>query len=83
MNAEWVSSGEEALKTIKERHRDRKDYDLVLDWKMPEMDGIETAAGIRQTVSKTIIIMTAFDWSDIEDKARAAGGYVLLKSRFL
>ncbi len=82
MNAEWVSSGEEALKTIKERHRDRKDYDLVLlDWKMPEMDGIETAAGIRQVVGPevTIIIMTAFDWSDIEDKARAAGVDMFIK----
>ena len=48
---------------------------MILDWKMPEMDGIATARRIRECVGEevTIIILTSFDFSEIEEEARAAG----------
>ncbi|MEG1603616.1 MAG: response regulator, partial [Cloacibacillus sp.] len=56
-------------------------YDLILvDWKMPDMDGIETARQIRRIVGPdvTIIIMTAYDWASIEHEAKAAGVNMLM-----
>jgi len=76
LKAEWVDSGAGAVDKVTDQHRLEKDYDLILlDWKMPDMDGIETARRIRRIVGPdvTIIIMTAYDWTDIEKKARAAG----------
>jgi CheY-like chemotaxis protein len=58
-----------------------KPYDIILiDWKMPEMDGIETTRQIRKIVGPdvTIIIMTAYDWMSIEQEARAAGVNMLI-----
>lgn len=74
--AEFVDSGNGALEKVDFQHKAKKDYDLILlDWKMPDMDGVETAARIRKVVGPdvTIIIMTAYDWTDIEAKALAAG----------
>ena len=74
--AEWVTSGSKAVETVTAHHRDGKDYDLILlDWSMPDMDGIETAREIRKVVGPevTIIIMTAYEWSDIEQRAKLAG----------
>ena len=51
-------------------------YDIaMIDWKMPDMDGIETTRQIRAIVGPetTIIVISAYDWSSIEDEARAAG----------
>ena len=50
-------------------------FAVILDWKMPEMDGIATARKIRERVGEdvTIIILTSFDFSEIEEEARAAG----------
>ena len=47
----------------------------MIDFKMPDMDGIETAEKIRKSVSKdiSIVMLTAYDWNDIEDNARSAG----------
>ena len=59
-----------------EDHEINADYNLILiDWKMPDMDGIETARRIRKIVGPevTIIILTAYDWSEIEQQARLAG----------
>ena len=56
-------------------------YDLILiDWKMPEMDGLETARRIRAIVGPevTIIIMTAYDWTAIEHEAKLAGVNLLM-----
>jgi len=58
------------------RHKTGRDYfAVILDWKMPEMDGIATARKIREQVGEdvTIIILTSFDFSEIEEEARAAG----------
>ena len=76
MEAEWVSSGMEAVETVTEAHSHRRDYELVLlDWQMPDMDGIATARELRKVVGPevTIIIMTAYDWANIEKQALAAG----------
>ena len=73
---EWVLTGKEAVERCAVRHKTGRDYfAVILDWKMPEMDGIATARKIREQVGEdvTIIILTSFDFSEIEEEARAAG----------
>ena len=73
---EWVLTGREAVERCYARHEAGCDYfAVILDWKMPEMNGIETARKIRERVGKdvTIIILTSFEFSEIEEEARAAG----------
>ena len=73
---EWVLNGKEAVERCYARHETNSDYfAVILDWKMPEMDGIATARKIRERVGEdvTIIILTSFDFSEIEEEARAAG----------
>ena len=76
MRSEWCVSGKEAVIRTEEalRHGDRfKVY--IVDWLMPDMNGIETVRRIRKVVGEdaSIIILTAYDWSDIEKEAREAG----------
>jgi signal transduction histidine kinase/DNA-binding response OmpR family regulator len=76
MRSEWCVSGKEAVIRTEEslRHGDHfKVY--VVDWLMPDMNGIETVRRIRKVIGEdaAIIILTAYDWTDIEDEARAAG----------
>ena len=81
IKAEWVDSGRKAVDRIRECWARGAYYDMVLiDWKMPEMDGIETARQIRRIVGPdvTIIIMTAYDWSSIEHEAKLAGVNLLM-----
>ncbi len=76
MLGEWVLSGEEAVKRVISRHEQHDDYfAIILDWKMPGMDGVATTRAIRRAVGEEvpIIIISAYDWSDIELEARAAG----------
>ena len=73
---EWVLIGKEAVERCAARHKTGRDYfAVILDWKMPEMDGIATARRIRECVGEdvTIIILTSFDFSEIEEEARAVG----------
>ena len=73
---EWVLTGKEAVECCAARHKTGRDYfAVILDWKMPQMDGIATARRIRECVGEdvTIIILTSFDFSEIEEEARAAG----------
>ena len=73
---EWVLTGREAVERCYAHHEAGCDYfAVILDWKMPKMDGIETARKIRERVGKdvTIIILTSFEFSEIEEEARAAG----------
>ncbi|MEG0894394.1 MAG: response regulator [Oscillospiraceae bacterium] len=81
VKSEWVDSGKKALDKIKQKWDNKEYYDFVLvDWKMPDMDGIETSRRIRRIVGPdvTIIIMTAYDWSVIEHDAKLAGVNLLM-----
>ncbi len=76
MEAEYVLDGSTAVKRIVEAKEQAKDFAVViLDWKMPEKDGVETAREIRSKVGDEIpiIILSAYDWSDIEAEALEAG----------
>ena len=76
MRTKGVATGEEAVQEVVQCHEQNKDYfACIIDWKMPGMDGIETTRAIRKEVGNDvpIIIISAYDWSDIEQEARAAG----------
>jgi len=75
-SAEAARSGLEALGMIEHRHVSGQDYSIVIvDWKMPGMDGLETIRRIRSQVGSPtpILLVSAYDWSDIEDQAKEAG----------
>ncbi len=83
--AKWVQSGEDAVKTVRSAHETGEDFDVCfIDWQMPEMDGIETTRNIRRIVGPDtlIIIITAYDWSCIEQEAREAGADAFLAKPF-
>lgn len=86
MNSEWVLTGREAVERVEAAHAEDNDFfAVILDWKMPEMDGIATAKEIRRRIGPDIpiIIFSAYDWSDIETTARAAGAdYFISKPLF-
>ena len=76
MRSEWTVSGKEAV--IRAKHSMEigdEFYAYIIDWLMPDMNGIETVRRIRRVIgdSKPIIILTAYDWSDVEEEAREAG----------
>ena len=75
-SAELAQSGDEAIEMIKSRRNSERDYSVVIiDWKMPDMDGVETIRRIREEFKSEIpiLLISAYDWSDIEDKAKEAG----------
>ena len=81
LDGEYVTSGKEAVARAVKRHRKQEDYFAILmDWKMPEMDGIEATRQIRRQVGKEvpIIVLTAYDYTEIEEEARAAGVNVFI-----
>lgn len=74
--AETAESGAEALEKVTLRHARREPYNLILvDWKMPDMDGVETTRRMREVIGheSAIIILTAYRWDDVFDEAVAAG----------
>lgn len=76
MSAEWTMSGMEAVYKAKFAHEDGKSYKaFIIDWLMPDMNGIEVVRRIRGVIGNDtpIIILTAYDWSEIETEAREAG----------
>ena len=89
ITAEQASSGREALEMACRRHETGKDYDVViLDWKMPDLDGIAAIRQIRARIDTRIPILltSAYDCSDIEEEAKNAGadgfiGKPLFRSR--
>lgn len=86
MHGEWVQSGEEAIKRVYERHEAGKDYFAVLlDWQMPGTDGISAAKEVRRIVGDgmPIILISSYDWSDIEREAGAAGVNAFLNKPIL
>ena len=75
-HAEWVQSGGEAVELVEERSRGPEGFRAVLiDWQMTGMDGIACARAIRARVgsSTPILLISAYDWTEIESEARAAG----------
>ena len=73
---EQARSGLEALGMIEHRHLSGRDYGVVIvDWRMPEIDGVETIKRIRTELGDSIpvLLISAYDWSDIEDRAKEAG----------
>ena len=76
MNSEWVLSGKAAVDRVKTRHDQNRDFfAIILDWKLPDQDGVETTRQIRRLVGEgvPIIIFSAYDWTEIEKEAREAG----------
>ena len=76
IRADVCYSGAEALRMLEVQHTKHEPYNLVLmDWKMPEMDGLEAAKEIRKRYSNgtTVVIITAYDWADIEEEAHRIG----------
>ncbi len=76
MKATGCTSGREAVEAVRQAiDSERPFYAAIVDWKMPEMDGLETAKAIKRLTGDElpIIIFSAYDWSDIEIEARAAG----------
>ncbi len=73
---EVAHSGEEALEMVKLKQARMESYNLiVVDWQMPDMDGVETTKQIRNIIGEksAIIILTAYNWDDIHDEAAEAG----------
>lgn len=76
IQADWTLSGEKAVEMVKKHHQRGDDYQIVLlDWKLPDMDGIQVAKQIRRIVDMdiSVILISSYDWSDFEKEAREAG----------
>lgn len=76
INAQWTLSGEKAIELVRQHHHTKDDYQIILlDWKLPGMDGIQVAREIRNILGDEapILLISAYDWSDFEAEAREAG----------
>lgn len=76
MRSEWTLSGKEAVLRTRVAVEQGDEFGAyIIDWMMPDLNGIETVRRIRKLIgeSKPIIILTAYDWADIEQEAREAG----------
>ncbi len=76
MRSEWCTSGKEAVFRAETAYEEGDSFSVyIIDWLMPDMNGIETARRIRSAVGDLtpIIILTAYDWAEIEQEAYEAG----------
>ncbi len=76
VEVDYATSGEKLIEIMRANREAGNPYDLILlDWKMPDLNGLETARLIRQKYSQKIpiLLLTAYDWSDIEEEAREIG----------
>lgn len=76
IHVQYVTEGAKAVEETIRAQKRGVDYDLILlDWKMPGMDGVETARQIREKVGEDlpILVLTSYDWSEIEAEAKQAG----------
>ncbi len=74
VQAEWARDGSTALNMIAEHHKNNDDYRFVLiDWRMPHMDGLETIRRIHNQVGKKIpaFLISSYSWSDIESQIKS------------
>ena len=76
MRPDWTNYGKEAVIRAREAKEQGDEFQVyIIDWMMPDLNGIETVRRIRKIVgdSAPIVILTAYDWTDIEEEAREAG----------
>lgn len=76
IHAEWTLSGEKAVEMAVDRHSRGEDYQIILlDWKLPGMNGIQAARKLREHLGEEvpILLISAYDWSEFEAEARAVG----------
>ena len=76
VDVSYVTDGASAVERAVAAHDHGENFSVILlDWKMPGMDGVETARSIRERIGNDvpILVLTSYDWSEIEDEARAAG----------
>ena len=76
MRPDWTASGKEAILRAQDARELKDEYGVyIVDYLMPDMNGVETVRQIRRAVGEDvpIIILTAYDWADFEAEARAAG----------
>ena len=76
MRAEWTLSGKEAVLRTRQAVTRRDNYSVyIIDWMLPDMNGVEVARRIRKETGEDtpIIVLTAYDWADIEEEAKEAG----------
>lgn len=82
---DYALHGAQAVKMVRKAKEQQCGYDVILiDWKMPEMDGLETARKIRAIVSQDvpILVLTAYEWTQIEQTAAEAGISAFLPKPF-
>ncbi len=71
VHADWTTDGQKAVEMVEASHDNQKDYDFILiDWKMPGMDGIQTMHEIRKRWKQEVpmFLISAYDWSDVEEQ---------------
>lgn len=76
IDAQWAASGRVAVEMAKKCHDEQNPFEIVLlDWKMPDMDGLHTAREMRKHLGENapILIISAYDWSEIEEEATEIG----------
>ncbi|MDE5855069.1 MAG: response regulator [Ruminococcus sp.] len=85
VSADTAESGKTAIKMAIEKHEKSNDYPVaIIDWKMPEMSGIETIRQMREKVGNEIpiIVISAYDWTEIEEEAIEAGANGFINKPF-
>lgn len=86
MHTDYTLYSSEAIRFVQKKQAEQSHYDIILvDWRMPEMDGIEVTREIRKIAGEdvTIVVMSAYDWASIEKEARQAGvNYFISKPMF-
>ena len=76
VTVDYATSGKQAIQMVRDTYNTHNDYSIILlDWKMPEMDGIETARHIREIVGSSIqiLVLTSYNFEEIEEEAKTVG----------
>lgn len=85
VDVDYALNGQDAVKAVEKAVKTKEDYNIVLlDWKMPGMDGLETARRIRAKVGRDlpIMVLTSYSFEDIEEEAKEAGIDLFLSKPF-
>ena len=73
---DWTLDGASAVSMVEQQYSKGKDYHVILiDWKMPKMNGVETARRLREVLGEhvPVLLVSSYDWSEIEREAKLAG----------